>query len=253
MRLFSRDMRIAVLFLLSLAAVSQQAFADELAEVLITEPFIELHSGPAGGYPVVHVAAKGEWLTVIKRRTNWFKVKTSKNIQGWVQQQALHLTQSSQAQPVRLSDGSFDSFVSRGFEFGVMGGSFDGLPALRVFADWVATENISVGMSLNQALGDLAENQYFLVRVQHSAFPEWSVSPYFTLGAGQIRTKPRANLVQSGDQARTSDLLAAGLGLRYYLAQNFILKLEYQHLQALTNRDKNEDLAQWTLGFAVFF
>jgi opacity protein-like surface antigen len=190
---------------------------------------------------------------VLKRRTNWFKVKTDKDVQGWVKQQALHLTQSSQAQPVKLSDGSFDSVASRQFEFGAMGGALDGLPSLTVFADWVATENISVGISINQALGDLAENQFFLVRVQHTAFPEWRVSPYFTLGAGQIRTKPRANLVESGDQARTSDLLAAGLGLRYYLGQNFMLKLEYQHLQALTNRDTNEDLEQWTLGFAVFF
>lgn len=253
MSLFNLNLRISLLITLCLGFASQQTLADEFSQVLITQPFIELHSGPAGGYPVIHVAAKGEWLTILKRRTNWFKVKTEKDVQGWVKQQALHLTQSSQAQPVKLSDGSFDSFASRQIEFGAMGGAFDGLPSLTVFADWVATENISAGISINQALGDLAENQFFLVRVQHSAFPEWQVSPYFTLGAGQIRTKPRVNLVQSGAQARTSDLLAAGLGLRYYLGQNFMLKLEYQHLQALTNRDTNEDLEQWTLGFAVFF
>jgi len=238
---------------LTLLLMASQALADENFQVQVTQPYIELHAGPAGGFPVIHVAAKNEWISVLKRRTNWFKVETDKGVQGWVKQEALHLTQSTTGQAVKLSDGSFESFSQRSFEFGAMGGSFEGVPSMSVFADWVATENLTAGISLTQALGDLSENQFFLVRLQHTTFPEWRVSPYVTLGAGKIRTKPRANLVQGGDETRTSDLLAVGLGLRYYIAQNFMLKLEYQHLQALTNRDENEDLEQWKLGFAVFF
>lgn len=258
---------------LALGLMVSQAFAAENVQVQVKQPYIELHSGPAGGFPVIHVVEKNQWITVLKRRTNWFKVETIKgvrgseksrveassegrekgNVQGWVKQDALHLTQSSSGQPVKLSDGSFESFAQRNVEFGALGGSFEGVPSMTVFADWVATENLAAGISVTQALGDLSENQFFLIRVQHTTFPEWRVSPYFTLGAGQIRTKPRANLVQSGAEARTSDLLAAGIGLRYYMAQNFMLKLEYQHLQALTDRDINEDLEQWKLGFAVFF
>jgi hypothetical protein len=245
--------------------MASQVLADENVQVQVKQPYIELHSGPAGGFPVIHVVAKNEWITVLKRRTNWFKVETTESVQGrvqgggqgrlqgWVKQDSLHMTQSSAGQPVKLADGSFESFAQRNVEFGALGGSFEGVPSLTVFADWVATENLVAGLSVTQALGDLSESQFFLVSVQHTAFPEWRVSPYITLGAGQIRTKPRASLVQGGDETRTSDLLAAGLGLRYYIAQNFILKLEYQHLQALTERDENEDLEQWKLGFAVFF
>lgn len=254
---------------LTLGLVASQAFADENVQVQVKQPFIELHSGPAGGFPVIYVVEKNQWITVLKRRTNWFKVETIKvvregeqgsvegnaqrGVQGWVKQDALHLTQSSTGQPVKLSDGSFESFAQRNVEFGALGGSFEGVPSMTVFADWVATENLAAGISVTQALGDLSENQFFLIRVQHTTFPEWRVSPYITLGAGQIRTKPRANLVQGGDETRTSDLLAAGIGLRYYMAQNFMLKFEYQQLQALTDRDINEDLEQWKLGFAVFF
>jgi len=242
---------------LTCALMVSQALADETVQVQITQPYIELHSGPAGGFPVIHVVAKNEWITVLKRRTNWFKVETIKgaqgSVQGWVKQEALHMTQSSTGQPVKLSDGSFESFAQRNVEFGALGGSFESVPSMTIFADWVATENLSAGISVTQALGDLSENQFFLVTVKHTTFPEWRLSPYITLGAGKIRTKPRANLVQAGGEARTSDLLAAGLGLRYYIAQNFMLKLEYQNLQALTNRDENEDLEQWKLGFAVFF
>jgi len=238
---------------LTLVFMTSQALADASVQVLITEPYIELYSGPAGGFPVIHVAAKNEWIRVLKRRTNWFKVETNKGVQGWVKQEALHLTQSSAGEAVKLADGSFASYAQRDVEFGALGGSFEGVPAMTVFADWVATENLVAGVSVTQALGDLSENQFFLVSVQHTTFPEWRLSPYVTLGAGKIRTKPRANLVESGDETRTSDLLAAGFGLRYYIAQNIMLKLEYQHLQALTDRDENEDLEQWKLGFAVFF
>jgi uncharacterized protein YgiM (DUF1202 family) len=251
--MFSRNKTLLLMVITSIFLLCTKALADETVQVKVQQPFIELHSGPADGFPVVHVAAKGEWITVIKRRTSWFKVQTDKGVEGWVKQQALHLTQSSSGQPVKLSDGSFEFFAQRNFEFGALGGSFEGVPAMTVFADWVATENIAAGISVTQALGDLSENQFFLVRLQHTTFPQWKVSPYFSIGAGQIRTKPRANLVQGGDEARTSDLLAVGVGLRYYLAQNFMLKLEYQHLQALTERDENEDLEQWALGFAVFF
>lgn len=243
----------AFVMCLMIELMTSHVSADENVQVQVKQAYIELHSGPAGGFPVVHVAAKNEWITVLKRRTNWFKVETNKGVQGWVKQEALHLTQSSTGQPVKLSDGSFEFFAQRNVEFGALGGSFEGVPSMTVFADWVATENLVAGLSVTQALGDLSENQFFLVRVQHTTFPEWLVSPYVSLGAGKIRTKPRANLVQGGDETRTSDLLAAGIGLRYYLAQNFILKLEYQHLQALTDRDENEDLEQWKLGFAVFF
>ncbi|MEP2650675.1 MAG: SH3 domain-containing protein [Paraglaciecola sp.] len=250
---FQNPFNFRCLLLVCLWIVSLPVFSEKLIQVKVVEPYLEVHSGPAGGYPVIHVAAKGTWITVLKRRTNWFKVITTDEVQGWVKQDELHLTESSQGQAVKLFDGSFDSFSERDMEFGILGGSFEGTPSITLFADWVATENISTGASFTQALGDLSESQYFLVSVQHTTFPQWRLSPYFKLGIGQIRTQPRANLVQSGDEARTSDLYTVGLGMRYYLARNFLMKLEYTNLQALTSRDENEEIEEWKLGFAVYF
>lgn len=228
--------------------------ADESApEVQIAEPFIEIHTGPAVGYPVFYVAEKGEWIAVLKRRTSWFKVRTRKGQEGWVKQDALQKTLNSEAQPVSFFDGSFDSFNQRDFEFGAMGGSLESVPSVTVFGTWVITENIATEMSFTQALGDFSENQILLASLSHTTFPEWKVSPYVRLSAGQIKTRPRGNLVQSGGETRTNDLIGAGLGVRYYLARNFVVRLEYQSLLVLTERDENEELEEWKLGFAVFF
>lgn len=222
-------------------------------EVQVVEPFLEMHTGPADGFPVFYVAEKGEWVAVLKRRTSWFKVRTQKNQEGWVKLDAFRQTLSSSGEPVQIDDGSFASYQQRNTEFGASGGSLEGVPSLTVFGAWVLTENIATELSYTQALGDFSENRFALLSVTHTTFPEWRISPYFRLGVGQIQTKPRANLVQSGEETRKNDLLAASIGLRYYLTQNFIVRFEYQNLLALTERDENEELEEWKLGFAVFF
>jgi hypothetical protein len=129
----------------------------------------------------------------------------------------------------------------------------ESVPAISLTAAWVATENITTEVSFTQALGDFSESQLLMANLVFHPFPEWRWSPFVSLGGGRITTKPRANLVDSGAEQRSSDMLAAGLGLRYYLARNVVLKLEYQSLLAITDRDEQEELEQWKLGFAVFF
>ena len=230
-----------------------QDYVQEQAQVQVKQPYVDMRSGPAGAYPVVYVAAKDEWLSVLKRRTSWFKVQTAKGQQGWISQDDLHLTLNAKGEPVLLADGSFADFANRQFEVGTMAGSFDGVPSLTVMADWIVTENISLGINLTQAVGSYAENQLAMFIISHTAFPEWQVAPYVVFGAGKIRTKPRGSLVQSGDEARSANVLSAGLGLRYYLTRHFLVKLEYNSLLVKTDRDANEELAQWKLGFAILF
>ncbi|WP_441744368.1 SH3 domain-containing protein [Flavobacterium sp. W21_SRS_FM6] len=227
--------------------------AEAPIQVQVRTAYVDMRSGPAGGYPVIAVAKQGQWLTVLKQRTAWFKVENEKGQQGWISQDDLHLTLDSNLAPVKLSDGSFEDFSQRQFEVGAMAGSFDGVPSISVIGNWLATENIALGINITQAVGTYSENQLALVNIRHNAFPEWRLAPYFVVSAGKIWTSPKGSLVQSGDEKRSANVLSAGLGLRYYLARNFLVKLEYNSLLVKTDRDTNEELAQWQLGFAVFF
>ena len=226
---------------------------DDLLQVQIAEPFIELHSGPGRGYPVFHVAPKGDWVNVLKRKTSWFKVQTADGMQGWVKQDALQQTLATNGEPLSINTGSFEDYQQRDFELGVAGGLLESVTALTVSAGWVLTENIATEMSFTQALGDFSENRYGLLSVRHTPFPEWRISPFISFGVGQLQTKPKANLVQSGDATRTSDVLSVGAGSRFYLARNFVVNLEYKQVLVLTDRDTHEELEQWQLGFNVYF
>ena len=55
---------------------------------------------------------------------------------------------------------------------------------------------------------------------------------------------------------KTNQISQIGFGVRKYLSRRFMLRLElneYVVFSANNDRDENEDISEWKLGFAVFF
>ncbi|WP_421131731.1 SH3 domain-containing protein [Alteromonas sp. A079] len=246
-------MRVIVFVFAFLSLFQLSAVRGESVVVKVVEPYADMHTGPASEFPVFHVIERGERISVLKEHTGWYKVVTGDGKEGWIAKAALAKTRDANDRPLRLAQNNFEGYQGRTWEFGIFGGKLDDVNAMSVSAAWILTENIAAEISATQALGDFSDNRMWLVRLQHYTFPEWQLTPYFTLGAGQIRTEPSATLVQSGADTRTNDLLEVGAGVRYYLTRNFVMRAEYKRLTALTERDEFEELNQWTLGFSVFF
>ena len=64
-------MRLCVLVFVVFALLPLKAAwaDDEYVQVIIDDPFIELHSGPGRGYPVFYIAERGEQIVVRGRFT----------------------------------------------------------------------------------------------------------------------------------------------------------------------------------------
>ena len=82
---------IRFLWLGCLVAAALQIFllapveaADEYRSVTIADPYLEMRTGPGGGYPIFHVVDRGETVDVIKQRTEWYLVRTNNGKEGWV-------------------------------------------------------------------------------------------------------------------------------------------------------------------------
>src|SRR5688500_18034811 len=60
------------------AAAKLEAEKEKLQQVFVSEPYLELASGPGRGYPVFHVVERDESVDVLYRRTDWFKVRTER-------------------------------------------------------------------------------------------------------------------------------------------------------------------------------
>jgi opacity protein-like surface antigen len=240
-------------FMVALWAVfSAQAMANEV-DLKVTSAFINVHSGPGSEFPIFHVLSQGEVFTLQKERTGWYKVSATRGIQGWIKAEFLASTELVDGSQVSVNTGSFQDYLNRNWELTAQTGAIDKVTALSVSGAWVWTKNLAVEASYSRALGNFADNKIWSIRMRQTFFPDWHISPYLAIGTGEIRTKPRSNLVQSGDEIRKSNHYEVGLGAEYYLAQKLVVKAEYRGLLALTDRDEQERLDHWMLGLTVFF
>jgi len=228
------------------------AFADDrYFEVRVAEPFIELHTGPGRGYPVFHVVDRGELLTVLMRRTDWFRVRTVGGKEGWAKREAMELTLTPEGAATQFAEADLSDFSRRRWEAGVLAGDFEGADVMSVYGAYAMTPNLSAELTLSQVFGNYSDALIASISLVAQPFPEWRVSPFFSLGTGVIYTDPNVTLVDEKD--RTESIGNMGVGLRCYLTRRFLLRAEYQSYVIFQDKDDNQEVDGWKAGFAFFF
>lgn len=243
-----------LLFILLVACLVTSPVANSSSlEMRVIAPFIDVHSGAGEEFPIVHVISEGERFFIIKQRYNWFKVQTVDDRVGWISTKSIELARLLDGSELGVSTASFAGYHTRDYEITAFAGALDKVTSLSLSASWVWTKNLSVEATYTQALGNFADNKIWSIRMRQTFFPDWRVSPFVALGTGEIKTKPRTNLVQSGAEIRNSNHYEVGVGLEYYMTANLVVIAEYRGLLVLTNRDEQERLDQWMLGARVFF
>lgn len=240
-----------IIVLVGLGAGAPATARDRAYEVVVTDPYVELHTGPGGGYPIFHVVERGEEIAVLKRRTDWFKVRDAKGVEGWVDARALSRTVQTDGKPAKIENPDLNDYLDRRREAGLQVGDFDGADIISAYVSWLFTPNLAVELWGSRITGDYSDGWMVNGDLVHTAFPDWRISPYATLGAGLIRTDPKSTLVGSED--RTDQLAHAGLGVRAHLSRRFLLRAEYKSYVVFTSRNENEDISEWTAGFSFFF
>jgi uncharacterized protein YgiM (DUF1202 family) len=248
-------MRLALLFIMACQLIGMGARAaaaeKEHREVVIDDPFIELHTGPGRGYPIFYVAERGEQIALLKRRTDWFKVQVERGEEGWVHSTQLATTLNLDGDRFALPSLGINDYMARRWETGVLYGDFGGANAISTYGSFSFTPNLSVEAWVGQVLGRFSDSTFATLNIVHLMYPEWRASPFFTLGAGAIHTAPKATLVATTD--RTDSLAHVGAGARVYLTRRFVFRAEYKTYVVFTSRDDNEEIREWKAGFSFFF
>lgn len=225
---------------------------DELLEkVIVAEAFIEFHTGPGRGYPVFHIEEKGEQIELIKKKTQWFKIRGSRGQEGWVHEDSMSKTMGLDMELFDSGKSEQADFTKRTLEAGVLGGDFEGATSLTLYGGWNFTENLSAELAVSQALGSVSDIRHATISLLHQPFPDWRVTPFFKLGAGVIQTLPFTTLIQTQD--RTDEIVLAGIGIKAYISREFFIRAEYSNYTILTSRNDNDEVEEWKLGFSVFF
>lgn len=212
---------------------------------------MELHTGPGRGYPVFHSAGRDERLEVLKRSTDWFKVRTERGVEGWVSAREMTHTALADGSPFQYDFGDRAGFTSHTWEAGVFPyGDYGGASEISGYAAFSIVRDLQVELAVGEFLGKTTNGTLMDVGLAHVFLPEWRLSPFVTLGTGLVNTQPKATLVVPTD--RTDQTAYVGGGLRFYLTRRFFLRAEYRNHTVFTKRNQNEQVDEWKFGFAFF-
>ena len=225
--------------------------ADIRASVQVVEAFVEWHSGPAEGYPVFHISERGEWLNLHYRKTDWMKVSDKAGREGFIKIADLLLMKDGTGEKVDIVEPKFDDFNTRRWEAGLMSGEFENAAVNAAYLGYWMTEHLSLELWGSQVLGDASEIQIFNLNILHQPFPQWRLSPFFTLGVGHLFIDPKATL--ASQESSDEETMNAGFGLRYYVSNRYFVRMEVKDYKVFTNRETNEDATEWKIGLSVFF
>ncbi len=240
---------IVLLTLLLLAAPAHARREDPT--VVVAEPYIEMRTGPGRGYPVFHVADRGATIAVIRQRTDWYQVRTDRDVDGWVHADALALTLAESGKPVELPRPGWQEFEGRRWETSIAFGDFDGASSISLAGAYRLSRHLSAELGASHITGDFSDGWLAAVRIIHTPFPEWRVSPFVMLGTGVLHVSPRTTLVSTED--RTDQMAQAGIGVRAWVSERFLFRAEYAGYTVFTSRDENEEVEEWKAGIAFYF
>ena len=224
---------------------------DELFESRVVEAYIEMRTQPGRGYPIFYIAERGETIELLKRRTDWIKVRNQRGVEGWVHVDEIGRTVDENGAELAIKAPDLESFGNRRWEFGFMVGDYDSTDTVTAYLGWHFTRNLSVEAAVSENFGDYSDGRMATASIVHQMFPHWRYSPFVTIGGGVRETNPRSTLVATED--RTDNTASAGAGIRIHLTRRLLLRMQYKHYVVMTDRDDDEEVGEWKIGLSAFY
>ena len=238
-----------ILLLQTLHLGTAHAAKRPLLQLVVTAPYLEMHSGPGRGYPVIYVIGRDEIVTVLFSRTDWYKVRAAHGETGWARRADLATTKLADGEPAPIPP--YPDFASHRWELGAGYGVYNRQNLVTAYVDFALTESLDVEGVLQQALGTLDNRVITTIGLRHTFIPEWKwFSPTAGLGGGYqhiVDKVPPAPLENNNEMAYVS------LGARGFITRRFMWRADWRHYDVFNHLNVYEDLEEWKVGFAVFF
>ena len=231
------------------AAAAAPAATEERLQ--ITDPYLELRTGPGRGFPVFFVAARGEFVAIELRHTDWYKVRADGGQVGWVQRQQLETTLTAAGTRKSFRDVLLDDYLSRRVQLGAAWGRFKSEPMLKLWTSYRLSETLSVEGTLGQVQGVFSGTDFWHIDLLAEPWSDRRFSPFFAVGMGKFKNFPNLSLV--GAATTDAKLAHAGLGVRYYLSDRFVVRADYSIYTAFVADTRTTEYRALTAGLAFFF
>jgi hypothetical protein len=228
-----------------------RAAEPNIERVQVTDPYLEFRTGPGRGYPIHYVAAREEWVQIVMRHTDWYKVIAANGREGWVHRRQLQTTLTEFGGTKAFRDIVVDDYLARKVEFGAGWGRFKKEPMLKLWTGYKLHESIGVEASVGQVQGLFSGTDFWHVNLQMEPWSDRRLSPFAAIGFGRFKNIPNESLV--GAQTTNANLAGGQIGLRYYLTERFVLRADYSIYTAYVAETRSIEYRATTIGLSFFF
>ena len=230
------------------AATAARA-ADE--QLQVSDAFLELHTGPGRGYPEFFVVERGQRITVEMRRTDWYRVRAAGGQVGWVPRRQLETTLTESGGSKTFRDLVLDDYLDRRLEFGGAWGRFKAEPMLKLWSAYRLADTLGAELSVGQVQGVFSGTDFWALSLSSEPWSDRRLSPFFSVGLGKFKNIPNASLVNA--TPTDAKLAHATLGLRWYLGERFVARLDGSLYTAFVADNRSIEYRAFTAGIAFFF
>ncbi|MEN8206052.1 MAG: SH3 domain-containing protein [Pseudomonadota bacterium] len=216
----------------------------------VTEPYIEMHTGPGRGYPVFNVVEQGETIEILKRKTNWYKVKSADDRAGWTKASQLAHTLKPTGIPVDLPEVNHGDYLKSSWRVGFSAGQVEGANTFSISAGYRPLSWAGVELEWGKIFDDSVTSDFYGANLLVEPMPDWTVTPFVTTGAGKFSFNNRHKVLV--EDTGTSSYISFGAGANYYIGRNFVMRGEYRWYSVSTD-DDSVGLNSWRIGLNTFF
>jgi len=225
--------------------------ADEPERLIIADPYIELRTGPGRGYPIFHVAARDEKIEILLRHTDWYKVRTEKGKEGWVNRLQLQTTLTESGGIKTFREIALDDYLQRKLELGAAWGRFKSEPMLKVWTSYRLSDTLSVEGTIGQVQGIFSGTDFWHLNLNVEPWSDKRLSPFFGIGFGKFKNIPNSSLV--GAITTDAKLADGSIGLRYHITDRFVARVDYTIYTAYIADTRSGEYRAVTAGISFFF
>jgi hypothetical protein len=231
------------------------ARAQVTERVRVADPYLEMRTGPGRGFPVHHVAARDEWVTIELRATDWYKVRTASDTGneklGWVHRRQLEATLTEAGVAKTFRDIALDDYLTRRVQLGAAAGRFKSEPMLKLWGSYRLSDTLSVEGTVGQVQGLFSGTDFWHVNLLAEPWSDQRLSPFLGIGVGRFNNFPNLTLVGATDT--NANLANATFGVRWYVTERFVLRADYGLYTAFVSDQRSQEFRAVTAGISFFF
>ncbi len=225
--------------------------ANAPEQLQVTDPYLEMHTGPGRGFPIFYVVPRNQWIGLELRFTDWYKVRTEGGKVGWVPRKQLQSTLTAAGDTKKFRDILVDDYLNRKVQLGAAWGQFKSEPMLKFWTSYRLSDTLHAEGTIGQVQGAFSGTDFWHINIVSEPWFDQRISPFFGVGLGKFNNFPNQSLV--GATTTDAQLANASVGVRYYLSERFVLRADYSIYTAFVADTRSLEYRAMTAGLSFFF